>query len=136
MALLSYLVRRDGGRYHVQMRLGSAMARSLESSHLRFSLRTADQRQARRRLLDCIEWAYAFKEALDLEAAGAVIARNLEQAIVRGPPTSDQLPNRLILEGYATDFIRRSRERDFAWVAHWPSLIHPLKAFTAQNASS
>ena len=77
MALPSYLVRRDGGRYHVQMRLGTAMARALEPSHLRFSLRTSNGRQARRRLVECLEWAYAFKEAPDLESVGAAIARRL-----------------------------------------------------------
>ncbi len=84
----------------------------------------------------CLGWAYAFKEAPDLKAAGAVIVRSLEKAVIDGPPSPDQLPSRLILEDYATDFIRRSRERDFAWVAKLPALLHLLKAFTAQNEAS
>ncbi len=62
--------------------------------------------------------------------------RSLEKAVIDGPPSPDQLPDRLILEDYATDFIRRSRERDFAWVAKLPALLHLLKAFTAQNEGS
>ena len=84
--------------------------------------------------MECLDWAYEFKDAPDLEAAGAVIMRNLEKAVTSGPPTPDLLPGRLILENYAADFIRRSRERDFAWVAKLPGLVHLLKTFTAQNA--
>ena len=85
--------------------------------------------------MECLEWAYAFKEAPDLEVAGAAIARSLVKAVVGGPPDPDQLPGRLILEDYATDFIRRSRERDFAWVAKLPTFADLLKTFTAQNAA-
>ncbi|MGO9772470.1 MAG: DUF6538 domain-containing protein [Roseiarcus sp.] len=78
MPLPSYLVRRDGGRYHFQMWLPKALASGLGWSHLRCSLRTTDSREARRRMMAALEWVYEFRDAPDLERAGAALTQRIE----------------------------------------------------------
>ena len=58
MARPSYLGRREGGRYFMQIRLGKPAASLYGGPILRASLRTADFAEARRRLMDSLAWAH------------------------------------------------------------------------------
>jgi hypothetical protein len=131
--LPSYLQRRNGGRYHFQMRLGAALVSCLGWSHLRCALRTADSREARRRMMDTLDWAFEFRDARDLDAAGEALTRKLESFVEAGPPnTARELTGRQTFEAIVAAFIARAREREFAF-ARIPGFVDLFKAFTAQN---
>lgn len=132
----TYLQRRDGGRYHFQMRLPKALATCLSWSHLRCALRTTDSREARKRMLTMLDWVYEFRDAPDLEAAGQALTRKLEAFVVAGPPaTARDLTDRQTFEGIVAAFIAQARERDFAYV-RIPGFAHLFKAFVDQNLGS
>jgi hypothetical protein len=134
MPLPSYLLRRDGGQYHFQLRLGKSLAVCLKRSHLRFALRTTDSREARRRLVDNLGWAMTFKEAPDLEEAGLVLTRQLDALVAAGPPRDYKaLEDRRLIEDVVASFLKRSRESDFDWAGGFPGLVHLFKVFTQQN---
>src|SRR5258708_23784304 len=57
MARPSYLGRREGGRYFMQIRLGKPSATLYGGPILRASLKTADFAEARRRVMDGLGWA-------------------------------------------------------------------------------
>jgi integrase len=131
--LPSYLLRRNGGRYHFQMRLGSPLVSCLGWSHLRCALRTTDSREARRRMMDTLDWAFEFRDAPDLDAAGEALTGKLESFVAAGPPsTARELTDRQTFEAIVAAFIARARERDFAF-ARIPGFVDLFKAFTAQN---
>ena len=66
MARPSYLSRRPDGRYCIQIRLGKRAAAIYGRPLLRVSLRTSDFAEARRRLVDNLEWVVEVVEAPDL----------------------------------------------------------------------
>jgi hypothetical protein len=74
----SYLSRRDGGRYYLQLRLPKTAAALYGRRILRASLRTGEFGEARRRLMDNLAWARELIDAPDLEALGAVIHGRLQ----------------------------------------------------------
>jgi len=132
---MPYLFRRQG-RFHFQMRVGAALESCSRISHVRCALRTGDRREASRRLITAMDWGYEFKEAPDLEDLGAALVRKLEPLVAAGPPTQlDTLKDRLVVEEMVGNFIKRSRERDFAFVGV-AGLVALFKAFTEQNAAA
>jgi hypothetical protein len=133
MPLPSYLQRRNGGRYHFQMRLTKALASCLGRSHLRFALGTTDSREARRRMMTTLDWAFEFREAPDLERAGEALTRRIESFVLAGPPTAARdLTDRQTFEGVVGAFIAQARDRDFAFV-RLPGFVDLFKIFTEQN---
>jgi integrase len=64
MALPSYLSRREG-RYYLQVRLARPLASLAGMPLYRASLRTADYRQARLRLGECMGWLNRMNESID-----------------------------------------------------------------------
>ncbi len=136
MPLPSYLLRRNGGRYHFQMRLPKALASRLGWSHLRCSLRTTDSREARRRMMSTLEWVYEFRDAPDLERAGEALTRKLKSLVREGPPkTARALADRQAFEGIVAAFIAQASERDFAFV-RLPDFVDKFKEFVDQNLGS
>jgi hypothetical protein len=73
MARPSYLSRREGGRYYLQIRLGKVAKARYGRDFLRASLRTADYAEARKRLANAMTWIREMVDAPDLEAIGTVL---------------------------------------------------------------
>lgn len=86
--------------------------------------------------MTALEWGYEFKEAPDLENLGAVLVRKLDAWVVKGPPEDAQaLADRVLVEEMIGNFIKRSRERDFAFVAV-QGLVSLFKVFVEQNLAA
>lgn len=83
MARPSYLARRGGGRYYLQIRLGKQPAKNFGLALLRVSLRTSDFDEARRRLVDNLGWVQELIEAPDLESFGAMLDSRLHAYVKR-----------------------------------------------------
>jgi hypothetical protein len=91
MARPSYLGRREGGRYFMQIRLGKPSAVIYGSPVLRASLSTADFAEARRRLMDGLSWAQDLVAAPDLETVGSVLHDRLKSYVGRPPVPSERI---------------------------------------------
>ena len=86
--------------------------------------------------MTAMEYGYLFKDAPDLEEFGAALVHKLEPLVAAGPPGSaEALKDRLVVEELVGIFIKRSRDRDFAFV-RVPGLVHLFKAFTDQNVAA
>jgi hypothetical protein len=75
MARVSYLVRREG-RYYLQVRCGPTVANLLDQPLRRTSLKTADYRQPRCRIAECLFWIYSMNDSADF---AALFAKNVQQ---------------------------------------------------------
>jgi hypothetical protein len=84
-------------------------------------------------MMSALDWAFEFRNAPDLEAAGEALARKLEFFVEAGPPTTAlDLTDRQTFEAVVAAFIARARERDFAF-GGIPGFVDLFKVFTAQN---
>jgi hypothetical protein len=84
-------------------------------------------------MMDTLDWAFEFRDAPDLDAAGETLTRKLESLVEAGPPaTARDLTDRQTFEAIVAAFIARARERDFAYV-RIPGFTDLFKSFTAQN---
>ncbi|MGX9391953.1 DUF6538 domain-containing protein [Nitrobacteraceae bacterium UC4446_H13] len=79
-ARVSYLARREG-RYYLQVRCSQVVAGLLNQPLFRTSLRTADYRQARRRVAECLGWVYGMNDSIDFAALFAKNIRQLQTGI-------------------------------------------------------
>ena len=136
MARPSYLSRRPDGRYCIQIRLGKRAAAIYGRPLLRVSLRTSDFAEARRRLVDNLEWAVEVVEAPDLEALGNILHHRLGVYVGDGAPGNERrLAERLAFEHQARTFIARAQERGYPFARHFPGFANCWVDFVDQNTA-
>ena len=132
----SYLGRREGGRYFMQIRLGKPSAVLYGSPVLRASLRTADFAEARRRLMDGLSWAQDLVEAPDLETVGSVLHGRLKSYVGRPPVASERmLAERCAFEHQVRHYMARANERGFSFSRTFPGFASIWVDFVDQNKS-
>ena len=137
MARPSYLCRREGGRYFLQLRVGNPHAELYGRKILRASLRTADFGEARRRLVDNLGWANELVAAPDLEAAGSIIHKRLTAYTAVGAPQSERaLAERLAFEHQARHYMARANERGYAFSARFERFATNWVDFVNQNKAA
>lgn len=136
MARPSYLGRREGGRYFMQIRLGKPSAALYGGPILRASLRTADFGEARRRLVDGLAWAQDLVAAPDLETIGSVLHSRL-QAYVGCPPFASErlLADRCAFEHQVRHYMGRANERGYSFSKTFPGFASIWVDFVDQNKS-
>jgi integrase len=136
MARPSYLGRREGGRYFMQIRLGKPSAALYGGPFLRASLRTADFAEARRRLMDGLGWAQELVAAPDLEAIGGVLYSRLQTYVGRPPRASERvLADRCAFEHQVRHYMGRANERGFSFSRMFPGFASSWVDFVDQNKS-
>jgi hypothetical protein len=136
MARPSYLGRREGGRYFMQIRLGKPAASLYGGPILRASLRTADFAEARKRLADGLGWAHELVEAPDLETVGSVLHNRLTTYVGRPPPASERmLAERCAFEHQVRHYMGRANERGFSFSSMFPGFASSWVDFVDQNKS-
>jgi hypothetical protein len=134
MARPSYLGRREGGRYFMQIRLGKPAASLYGSPILRASLRTASFAEARRRLMDGLAWAHELVAAPDLETVGGVLHGRLKSYVGRPPAASERvLAERCAFEHQVRHYMGRSNERGFSFSKTFPGFASIWVDFVDQN---
>ena len=134
MARPSYLGRREGGRYFMQIRLGKPAASLYGGPILRASLRTADFAEARKRLVDGLSWAHHLVEAPDLETVGSVLHDRLTTYIGRPPVASERmLAERCAFEHQVRHYMGRANERGFSFSRTFPGFASIWVDFVDQN---
>jgi integrase len=134
MARPSYLGRREGGRYFLQIRLGKPAASLYGGPILRASLRTADFAEARRRLVDGLGWAHELVAAPDLETVGSVLHDRLTTYIGRLPAASERmLAERCAFEHQVRHYMGRANERGFSFSRTFPGFASIWVDFVNQN---
>jgi integrase len=136
MARPSYLGRREGGRYFMQIRLGKPSAALYGGPILRASLRTADFAEARRRLMDGLGWAQELVAAPDLETIGGVLHGRLKTYVGRPPAASERvLADRCAFEHQVRHYMGRANERGFSFSRVFPGFASNWVHFVDQNKS-
>src|SRR3984957_19081494 len=134
MARPSYLGRREGGRYFMQIRLGKPSAVLYGGPILRASLRTADFAEARRRLMDGLGWAQELVAAPDLETLGGVLHGRLKSYVGRPPAASERaLAERCAFEHQVRHYMGRANERGFSFSRMFPGFASIWVDFVDQN---
>jgi integrase len=133
MARMSYLMRREG-RYYVQARLSPHVAAVIGRPLYRASLRTADYRQARARLLECMTWVLRMNDSIDhvslLEKNAIQLRHYLEDD---WPISEERFIARRNYEELLKNMVRRARADGCD-----PTMIEPdfqtlLNHFVRQN---
>ena len=89
MARISYLTRREG-RYYVQARLARHVAAMAGRSLYRASRKTADYRQARRRLVECMSWVTRMNDTIDYVSLFQTNAEQLRTYLADSWPISQE----------------------------------------------
>jgi hypothetical protein len=136
MARPSYLGRREGGRYFLQIRLGKPAASLYGSPILRASLRTADFTEARRRLMDSLVWAHDLVAAPDLETVGSILHARLKSYVGRPPSASERaLAERCAFEHQVRHYMGRANERGYSFCKTFPGFASNWVDFVDQNKS-
>ena len=136
MARPSYLGRRAGGRYFMQIRLGKPSATLYGGPILRASLRTADFAEARRRLMDGLGWAQELVAAPDLETLGGVLHGRLKSYVGRPPAASERvLAERCAFEHQVRHYMSRANERGFSFSRMFPGFASIWVDLVDQNKS-
>jgi hypothetical protein len=131
----SYLSRRPDGRYYIQMRLGKTAAAIYGRSLLRASLRTSDFKEARRRLVENLEWVMELVRAPDLEASGGVLHHRLGVYTADGAPENERrLAERLAFEHQVRSNMARAQER--GTISHDNSLASPATGSSSSTRIS
>jgi integrase len=134
MARPSYLGRREGGRYFMQIRLGKPSAALYGGPILRASLRTADFAEARRRLMDGLGWAQELVAAPDLETLGGVLHGRLKSYVGRPAAASERaLAERCAFEHQVRHYMGRANERGFSFSRMFPGFVSIWVDFVDQN---
>jgi hypothetical protein len=136
MARPSYLCRREGGRYYLQITVGKPHAELYGRPVLRASLRTADLDEGRRRLMDNLGWARELIDAPDLEAIGTVIDRRLQGYAAKGVPDNERaLAERIAFEHQSRHYMARANARGFQFgrrfeffATRWVDFVNQNKA--------
>jgi hypothetical protein len=136
MARPSYLGRREGGRYFMQIRLGKPAASLYGSPILRASLGTADFTEARRRLMDSLVWAHDLVVAPDLETVGSILHARLKSYVGRPPSASERaLAERCAFEHQVRHYMGRANERGYSFCKTFPGFASIWVDFVDQNKS-
>jgi integrase len=134
MARPSYLGRREGGRYFMQIRLGKPAASLYGGPILRASLRTANFAEARRRLVDGLGWAQHLVAAPDLETVGSMLHDRLTTYVGRSPAASERvLAERCAFEHQVRHYMSRANERGFSFSRMFPGFASIWVDFVDQN---
>jgi integrase len=137
MARPSYLSRRDGGRYYLQLRLPKSAFALYGRTNMRASLRTGEFGEARRRLMDNLAWARELIEAPDLEALGAVIHGRLQDYTAAGTPDNERaLAERVGFEHQARHYMARANERGYAFSQRFERFATKWVDFIDQNKAA
>jgi integrase len=136
MARISYLTRREG-RYYVQVRLARHVAAMAGRPLYRASLRTADYRQARQRLLECMSWVIRMNESTDYVSLIEQNAMNVRSYLRDSWPIST---NRLIARQHYEEMLKNMVRRAKA-IGCDPEMISPeftasLNQFVRQNVDA
>jgi len=129
MARVSYLARREG-RYYLQVRCNRLVAGLLNQQLLRTSLRTADYRQARRRIAECLGWVYGMNDSIDFPALFEKNVRQLQTYL------ADRLFARRSYEELLKNLNRRAQARDVEPAVHDPHYRALFDALVAQNVEA
>jgi integrase len=136
MALPSYLSRREG-RYYIQVRFSRPVAAIVGKNLYRASLRTADYRQARLRLSECIGWVHRMNESTDYVSLFEKNAIQLRLYLAdRWPITDERLEARQHYEELLKNLARRARAAGAD-----PEMIEPdyyalFQQFVRQNVDA
>jgi hypothetical protein len=136
MARTSYLMRREG-RYYVQARLARHVATIAGRALYRASLRTADYRQARQRLVECMTWVHRMNDTVDFVSLFQKNALQLRHYLADAWPISEErLVARRNYEELLKNMMRRARA-----VGCDPTMIEPdfrtfLNHFVRQNVDA
>jgi hypothetical protein len=137
MARPSYLSRRDGGRYYLQLRLPKSAFALYGRTNMRASLRTGEFGEARRRLMDNLAWARELIEAPDLEALGAVIHGRLQSYTAAGTPDNERaLAERVGFEHQARHYMARANARGYAFSQRFERFATKWVDFVDQNKAA
>ena len=137
MARPSYLARRDGGRYFLQIRLGKAAAGLYGKPILRASLRTSIFSEARKRLVGNLGWATEVIAAPDLDTLGAVIHGRLKGYTSAGSPASERdLVERTAFEHQVRTYMARANERGYAFARRFDFFASDWVDFVNENNSA
>jgi len=137
MARPSYLARRDGGRYFLQIRLGKAATALYGKPILRASLRTSNFSEARKRLVDNLGWATEVIAAPDLDTLGAVIHGRLKGYGSAGRPASERdLVERTAFEHHVRAYMARANERGYSFARRFDFFASDWIDFVNENKSA
>jgi hypothetical protein len=136
MARTSYLMRREG-RYYVQARLARHVAAIAGRTLYRASLRTADYRQARQRLVECMTWVHRMNDTVDYVSLFEKNAVQLRQYLADAWPISEE---RLVARRNYEELLKNMGRRARA-VGCDPTMIEPdfqslLNHFVRQNVDA
>jgi len=130
----SYLSRRPDGRYYIQLRLGKTAAAIYGRPLFRASLRTSNFQEARRRLVENLEWVMEIVQAPDLEALGEILRHRLGVYVVDGAPgTERRLAERLAFEHQVRNYMARAQERGYPFARQFPLFASAWVDFVDQN---
>lgn len=136
MARVSYLTRREG-RYYLQVRCSNVLAGALNRPLFRTSLRTADYRQARRRVAACMGWICGMNDSIDYATLFEKNVRQLQTYLAERPPfDEDRLFARRSYEEMLKNLNRRAQANGVE-----PNVVDPhyralFDAFVAQNVEA
>jgi integrase len=136
MALPSYLSRREG-RYYLQVRLAPQMAHMFGRQLFRASLRTADYRQARRRLSECMGWFHRMNDSTDFVALFQRNVVELQRYLQDSWPISDE---RLFARKSYEELLKNLTRKAMASGCD-PQMVEPdyfelFKRFVSQNVDA
>lgn len=136
MARTSYLTRRDG-RYYVQARFSRHVAAFLGRHLYRASLRTADYRQARKRLAECMAWVHRMNESIDYVSLFQKNAVELRAYLRDAWPVSEE---RLVARRNYEELLKNMARRAKAAGCD-PAMIEPdyftlFQRFVKQNVEA
>lgn len=136
MALASYLSRREG-RYYLQVRLAPQLASIVGRQLYRASLRTADYRQARMRLTECMGWVHRMNESTDfvtlLQKNVVELQRYLQDA---WPVTDERLFARKNYEELLKNLTRKAQAAGCDPEMVEPDYFDLFKRFVVQNVDA
>lgn len=136
MARISYLTRREG-RYYLQARLARHVAAMAGRSIYRASLRTADYRQARQRLVECMNWVTRMNDTFDYVSLFQINAVQLRTYLADGWPISEgRLVARQQYEELLKNMVRRARAEGCDPGMIEPDFTSHLNLFVRQNVDA
>jgi hypothetical protein len=136
MPRTSYLMRREG-RYYLQARLTRHVADMAGRALYRASLRTADYRQARQRLVECMAWVHSMNDTVDYVSLFQKNAIHLRQYLSDAWPLPEQ---RLVARRNYEELLKNMTHRARA-VGCDPAMIEPdyfqlFQHFVKQNVEA
>jgi integrase len=136
MGRISYLTRRDG-RYYVQARLARHVATMAGRKLYRATLRTADYRQARQRLVECMSWVTRMNDTIDYVSLFQMNAVQLRTYLADSWPISEErLLARQQYEELLKNMTRRAKAVGFDPEMIEPDLTSLLNLFVRQNVDA